>query len=77
MQYFARDYGDQLSDGTYELGTTFLSVSASIIYVGEFVGALLAAPINDRFGRKAVFICASICIIIGAVIQVCAYGIGK
>ncbi|KAK4611975.1 Galactose transporter [Fulvia fulva] len=75
MQYFARDYGDQLSDGTYELGTTFLSVSASIIYVGEFVGALLAAPINDRFGRKAVFICASICIIIGAVIQVCAYGI--
>lgn len=75
MQYFARDYGDRQADGSYELGTTFLSVSASIIYVGEFVGALAAAPINDKFGRKAVFACASVCIIIGAVIQVCAYGI--
>ncbi|KAK4498379.1 hypothetical protein PRZ48_011037 [Zasmidium cellare] len=75
MKFFARDYGVQQADGTYELGTTFLSVSASIIYVGEFLGAILAAPINDRFGRKAVFACASTCIIIGAIIQVCAYGI--
>ncbi|PPJ57486.1 hypothetical protein CBER1_09927 [Cercospora berteroae] len=75
MQYFARDYGEQQPDGTYELGTTFLSVSASIIYVGEFVGALIAAPINDKFGRKAVFATASVCIILGAIIQVCAYSI--
>ncbi|KAF2174039.1 hypothetical protein M409DRAFT_16315 [Zasmidium cellare ATCC 36951] len=75
MKFFARDYGVQQADGTYELGTTFLSVSASIIYVGEFLGAILAAPINDRFGRKAVFACASSCIIIGAIVQVCAYGI--
>ncbi|KXS93668.1 hypothetical protein AC578_9362 [Pseudocercospora eumusae] len=75
MRYFARDHGEQQADGTYELGTTFLSVSASIIYAGEFCGALIAAPINDKFGRKAVFTCAAICIILGAIIQVCAYSI--
>nr|POF24089.1 elongation factor 1-gamma 1 [Quercus suber] len=75
MQHFARDYGHQLADGSYELQTTFLSVSASIIYVGEFFGAILAAPINDRFGRKAVFACASVCIIAGAVVQVCSFSI--
>ncbi|USW54918.1 Putative major facilitator, sugar transporter, major facilitator superfamily [Septoria linicola] len=75
MQYFARDYGTQEADGTYSLPTTFLSVSASIIYVGEFVGAIIAAPINDKFGRKAVFACASVCIILGAIIQVCAFSI--
>lgn len=75
MKYFARDYGTLDADGTYSLGTTFLSVSASIIYVGEFVGALIAAPINDKFGRKAVFASAAISIIIGAIVQVCAYSI--
>lgn len=78
MLPFKREYGTRTAPGSaeeYELGTVFLSVSASIIYVGEFVGALLAAPINDKFGRKAVFACASVCIIIGAVIQICAYGI--
>jgi MFS family permease len=78
MYPFKRDYGELTAPGTdepYTLGTTFLSVSASIIYVGEFIGALLAAPINDRFGRKAVFACASVCIIAGAIIQLNAYQI--
>lgn len=78
MYPFQRDYGEPAppgSDQEYELGTVFLSVSASIIYAGEFVGAILAAPINDRFGRKAVFASASVCIVIGAIVQLCAYGI--
>jgi len=72
---FKRDYGRSKGDGTYVLPTTFLAASASIIYVGEFSGSLLAGPINDIFGRRAVFLCASLCIIVGAVIQVNAYGI--
>lgn len=81
---FKRDYGvpnpdyvegvSKLSE-RFKLATTFLSVSASIIYVGEFCGALLAAPINDKFGRKAVFASASVCIIVGAILQMCAYEI--
>ncbi|RDW91651.1 hypothetical protein BP5796_02816 [Coleophoma crateriformis] len=74
MEAFVHDYGQRTSDGTYALSTTFLSVTASLIYVGEFVGALLTAPINDKWGRKAVFLSASICIIIGAIVQLVAHG---
>ncbi|GAB1190875.1 hypothetical protein APSETT444_000040 [Aspergillus pseudonomiae] len=74
MTWFAKDYGEEGSDGSFSLGTTFLSLSASIIYVGELAGALAAAPINDFFGRRAVFLSASICIVVGAVVQACSFG---
>ncbi|KAJ5097834.1 hypothetical protein N7532_004835 [Penicillium argentinense] len=73
MVWFAKDYGVKTAEGSYELATTFLSVSASIIYVGEFVGAFLAAPINDLFGRRSVFLTASLCIVVGAIVQVCSF----
>ncbi|KAF3403560.1 Galactose transporter [Penicillium rolfsii] len=50
-------------------------LTASVIYAGEFCGALITAPINDAWGRKAVFYSASSCIITGAIVQVCASGI--
>ncbi|KAL4876854.1 general substrate transporter [Aspergillus karnatakaensis] len=74
MEWFMRDYGEQLADGSYELGTTFLSLSASIIYVGELTGAIACSFINERFGRKAVFLTASLCIIAGAIVQACSFG---
>lgn len=74
MTWFVQDYGEQGADGSYSLGTTFLSVSSSIIYVGELCGALAAAPINDLLGRRAVFFSASISIIVGAIVQVCSFG---
>jgi MFS family permease len=74
MKAFIRDYGDLKADGTYALSTTFLSVTASVIYVGEFTGALSIAPINDTLGRKAVFLSASICIILGAIVQLLSDG---
>jgi MFS family permease len=74
MEWFAKDYGEQGSEGTWSLGTTFLSLSASIIYVGELVGALVAAPINEALGRRAVFLSASLCIIAGAIVQACSFG---
>ncbi|RMJ21112.1 Sugar and other transporter [Aspergillus sp. HF37] len=73
MEWFAQDYGKHTAKG-WTLGTTFLSVSASIIYVGELVGALLAAPINEYLGRRVVFLTASVCIIVGAIVQVCSFG---
>ncbi|KAF7525428.1 hypothetical protein PCG10_004909 [Penicillium crustosum] len=75
MEPFIHDYGTKTQDGTYALETTFLSVTASVIYAGEFCGALMTAPINDTWGRKAVFYSASICIIAGAIVQVCSFGI--
>lgn len=70
MRPFIDQYGTTTdSMGSKALTTTFLSLTASIIYVGELVGALISAPINDYFGRKGVFYCASVCIIIGAIVQ--------
>ncbi len=76
MRAFINDYGTNTDPdtGLRALTTSFLSLTASIIYVGELVGALLAAPINDHWGRKAVFFCASLCIIAGAVVQVADNG---
>ena len=71
MKRFVHDYGTTHDkDGSVALTTTFISLTSSIIYVGELFGALFAAPINDFFGRKGVFLCASICIIAGAITQV-------
>jgi MFS family permease len=75
MKAFIHDYGHQTSDGKFVLSTEFLSVTASLIYVGEFVGAIVTAPINEAWGRKAVFLSASICIIIGAVVQLVSSGL--
>lgn len=67
-------YGTLQPDGSHAISTSFLSLTASIIYVGELLGALLAAPINDHYGRKGVFYSASACIIAGAIIQVADNG---
>ncbi|KAF3021120.1 hypothetical protein E8E14_013556 [Neopestalotiopsis sp. 37M] len=75
MPVFIEDYGDRQPDGSYALSTTFLSVTASLIYVGEFLGALITAPINERWGRKAVFLSASVMIILGAIVQLCSFGL--
>lgn len=76
MSAFIDAYGTTTDSatGAKALTTSFLSLTASIIYVGELFGALLAAPINDHFGRKAVFLCASICIIARAIVQVADNG---
>ena len=44
------------------------------IYVGELVEAIVAAPINDFLGRRSVFLSASFCIVVGAIVQVCSFG---
>ncbi|KAF9872690.1 hypothetical protein CkaCkLH20_09869 [Colletotrichum karsti] len=76
MRPFIDDYGTTTDgDNRKALTTSFMSLTASIIYVGELLGALFAAPINDRWGRKAVFYLASFCIIAGAIVQLTAHGI--
>ena len=41
----------------------------SMINVGELVGSLVAAPLNDWFGRKGVFMAGTVAIVIGVVLQ--------
>jgi len=70
MQEFKNDYGDHYEDGAKALAVNFSSLTASSIYIGDLLGAIVSAPINDRLGRKAVFWVASICILGGGIAQV-------
>lgn len=71
MQEFKNDYGDGWDgNGQRILSSSFQSLTASSIYIGDLLGAIIAAPINDRWGRKAVFWFASMCIMAGGIAQV-------
>lgn len=66
---FVRHFGTKTADGEYKLSPSDLSVMTSMINVGELVGSLTAAPLNDYFGRKVVFLIASIMLVIGIILQ--------
>lgn len=70
MSTFVRHFGDKQPDGTYAISASDLSIMSSMINVGELVGSLGAAPINDIFGRKGAFLIAAIVAIVGTVLQV-------
>ena len=69
MDVFIRHFGDRKPDGTYAISPSRLSLMTSMINVGELVGSLTAAPLNDYIGRKGVFLVASIFIVVGVVLQ--------
>ncbi|KPM43799.1 hypothetical protein AK830_g2749 [Neonectria ditissima] len=70
MQEFKNNYGNYYIDGKKALSTSFQSVTASSIYIGDLLGAMIASPVNERWGRKAVFWLASVCILVGGIAQV-------
>ncbi len=69
MNVFVRHFGDLQPDGTYVLSASQLSLMTSVINIGELVGSLSAAPLNDYLGRKGVFLIASLAIIVGVILQ--------
>ena len=73
MKPFIQTYG-QGPSGSRALTVTFTSLTSSSIYIGDLLGALLAAPINDHLGRKYVFLVASLCIVGGGIAQVADKG---
>lgn len=71
MTRFKDVYGDHLDEnGRKALNVNFTSITASSIYIGDTLGALISAPINDKFGRKATFWVAALCILLGGIAQV-------
>jgi MFS family permease len=71
MQHFKNHYGTEKDEnGNWKLASSFQSMTASAIYIGDLFGALIAGPINDRWGRKVVFWFASVCILLGGIAQV-------
>jgi len=71
MQPFLAVYGHlDSTTGEYALSASALSLIASIINVGEFVGACSAFWIGDRFGLKKGLYVATFFIVIGTILQV-------
>ncbi|KAK5064243.1 hypothetical protein LTR84_000076 [Exophiala bonariae] len=71
MRSFKNHYGDHYdADGQKALNVFFTSLTASSIYIGDAIGALISAPINDKYGRKTTFWFAAICILAGGITQV-------
>jgi SP family sugar:H+ symporter-like MFS transporter len=72
IETFIEHFGTKQSDGTFAISSSQLSLMTSVINIGELVGSLIAAPLNDYLGRKGVFLVASIVIIVGVILQVSA-----
>ncbi|KAJ4304613.1 hypothetical protein N0V90_000139 [Kalmusia sp. IMI 367209] len=70
MSTFVQHFGDRQLDGTYAISASDLSIMSSMINVGELVGSLGAAPVNDFFGRKGAFFIAAVVALLGTVLQV-------
>jgi SP family sugar:H+ symporter-like MFS transporter len=69
LDVFIHHFGELGEDGEYFISPSNLSIMTSMINVGELVGSLSAAPLNDFFGRKGVFLSGTVAIIIGVVMQ--------
>ncbi|KXT09458.1 hypothetical protein AC579_8670 [Pseudocercospora musae] len=72
LDVFIRNFGSHTRDDTYAISPSQLSTMTSMINLGELVGSLMAAPLNDRFGRRPVFLIAAVVLVIGIVMQLAA-----
>lgn len=69
LDVFINHFGDCDADGSCAISPSQLSVMTSMINVGELVGSVSAAPLNDHLGRKGVLMTGTVTIIIGVVLQ--------
>ncbi|KAJ5553836.1 hypothetical protein N7513_003795 [Penicillium frequentans] len=52
MKDFLRRYGEPSGDGTYHFTNVRSGLIVALLSIGTLIGALVAAPIADRIGRK-------------------------
>ncbi|KAH7178680.1 general substrate transporter [Fusarium sp. MPI-SDFR-AT-0072] len=69
LDVFVRDFGTRGHDGEFHISPQNLAVMTSMINVGELVGSLLAAPLNDLFGRKGSLFTGSVAVVVGVIMQ--------
>lgn len=70
MPDFKQRFGERQADGTYSFTTVRSGLIVGLLSIGTLVGALLAAPIADKIGRRPSISIWSIVVSAGFVIQV-------
>ncbi|KAJ5188265.1 Major facilitator superfamily domain general substrate transporter [Penicillium cf. griseofulvum] len=70
MKDFLHRYGQPNSDGTYHFSNVRSGVIVALLSIGTLMGALVAAPIADRLGRKWSISWWSLMVCIGITIQI-------
>jgi MFS family permease len=72
MSNFTRDFG--LIGATQSVQDAFSANIVSLLQAGCFFGALAAAPLGDRLGRRIALALGAISFIVGSIMQVASAG---
>ena len=70
MPNFLQRFGQRKSDGTPYFSTVRSGLIVALLSIGTLIGALVAAPLADRIGRKLSVSVWSAVVAIGFVIQI-------
>lgn len=70
MKDFVRRFGQRHADGTYYFSNVRSGLIVALLSIGTLIGALVAAPIADRVGRKHSIAAWSGIVCVGVVVQI-------